>query len=222
MPTAVPDVIQIRNSERQTSATCPQAWFWAYPGQLKAKDSTPALKFGTLVHTAMEKFYRPGIKRGPKPAVTFLKEYEKEVEATGKMGFRVDDEWHEAGHLGVSLLEMYYETYGKDERWHVLATEIPFRVLVTDPQTGLEFYYVGVLDGLWLDRQSGKRKDIWVADHKTTGDDPTKKSASLVLDEQAGSYWSFGVDYLIEQELIDARAGLTGMMFNFLRKGKPD
>jgi len=221
LSTAV-EIPQLRNSERLQFATCPQAWFWSYEWKLKPKTQKPALRFGSLVHSAMEQFYLPGLKRGPRPAVTFLKEYEAQLAEYGSMGVYDDDEWHEAGHLGVSLLEAYWDRYGKDDRWKVLATEIPFKVLVTDPKTGLQFYYVGVLDGLWLDRESGKRKDVWIADHKTTSDDPTKKSAALILDEQAGSYWSFGQDYMIEQGLIDPKLGLAGMMFNFIRKGKPD
>lgn len=216
-------LVELRNSERSTFTQCPQKWEWAYVDRIKAKTPSPALRFGSLIHGALEEFYLPGIKRGPKPAETFQRLFEEDMKVNTKMGFRDEDgEWHEAGNLGTVMLEAYFDRYGKDDRWRVLATEIPFRVEVTDPETGRKFIYVGVIDGIWLDRESGKRRDIWVVDHKTTRDDPTLKGDALVLDEQTGSYWSYGVDYLIEQGILDSTKGLSGMMFNFLRKGKPD
>lgn len=216
--------IQLRNSERQAFSTCPQKWWWAYVENLKAKTPGPALRFGLLMHSAMEEFYRPGLKRGPAPAETFQRLYAEELKTQTKIGFRDEDgTWHEAGHMGTLMLEAYHDKYGRDDRWYVIATEMPFRVRVVDPQTGLVFFFVGVVDGLWRDRESGKRKDLWVVDHKSTKDDPTKKTKALILDEQAGSYWSYGVDYIraARPELLGDR-DLTGMLFNFLRKGKPD
>jgi hypothetical protein len=216
--------IQLRNSERQAFSTCPQKWWWAYVENLKSKTPGPALRFGLLMHEAMEEFYRPGLKRGPKPADTFQQRYAAELKTQTKIGFRDDDgQWHEAGHMGTLMLEAYYAKYGKDDRWYVVATEMPFRVRIVDPVSGLVFFFVGVVDGLWRDRESGKRKDLWVVDHKSTRDDPTKKTKALILDEQAGSYWSYGVDYirLRKPELLKGK-DLTGMMFNFLRKGLPD
>lgn len=215
--------IELRNSERQAFTTCPQKWDWGYNDRLKARTPTPALRFGTLIHGALEEFYKPGVKRGPKPAATFQRLYAEELKTQTKIGFRDEDgKWHEAGHMGTVLMEEYYDKYGKDDRWRILASEIPFRVPVVDPLTGIKFTYVGVMDLLALDRESGKRRDIWIWDHKTTRDDPTKKADILVLDDQTGSYWSHGVDYMVEQAILDAKANLTGMLYNFIRKGKPD
>jgi hypothetical protein len=215
--------IQLRNSERQTFTTCPQKWEWAYVDRLKPRTQKPALRFGTLIHSALEAFYLPGLKRGPRPAETFERLFEADLKASYKMGIRDEDgTWHEMGDLGIAMLTAYFETYGKDSQWFVIGTEAPFRVPVTDPKTGLMFTFVGVVDGLWRDRASGKRKDLWVADHKTCKDDPTKKNKALILDEQSGSYWSYGVDYLRAKRILKPDQRLTGMLFNFLRKGMPD
>jgi hypothetical protein len=215
--------IELRNSERQSFTTCPQQWDWGYNDRLKPKTPAPALRFGTLIHNSLEAFYIPGIKRGPIPADTFQKLYDKDLKKYAKMGFKdEDDQWYEAGVLGVAMLEAYFDKYGKDDRWRVLASEIPFRVPVVDEKTGITFTYVGVMDLVMLDRESGKRKDLWVWDHKTTKDDPSKKGDALVLDEQSGSYWSYGVDYLVQEEILRANQRLSGMMFNFLRKGMKD
>lgn len=224
----VTDEIQFRNSERQTFTTCPQKWWWAYVNRLRGDSTSLALLFGTLAHSAMEAFYLPGTKRGPRPAITFEKLYE---EVSQELYYSVlkdregDGEWHDFGELGVELLTDYYETYGRDERWYVVGTEAPFRVPTMDRKTGLEFTVVGVVDGLWADRTTAnkpRKMKLYVADHKTTSDDPTKKDQALQMDEQVGTYWSYGVDYYYKTGILHESDKLAGMIFNFLRKGRRD
>ena len=135
--------------------------------------------------------------------------------------FKDEDEvWHNAFELGVNMLTSYKEHYGKDSEWKVIATELPFHTIVYSPKTHEPlFVYVGVVDGVWERRTD---KTIWVVDHKTTRDDPTKKAAALMLDEQAGAYWTVGVDALRAQGKIKPGQELNGMLYNFLRKGKAD
>jgi PD-(D/E)XK nuclease superfamily len=175
------------------------------------------------VHSALEEYYRSGTKRGPHPRLTFEKLYEETTAASYAQGFRDEDgTWHNMGELGPILLDAYVEQWGEDNRWYVLATEQAFRVKLVDPVSGLEFTFVGVIDLVMRDRASGKRKEVWLWDHKTCKDDPTKKAAALILDEQSSSYWKYGVMWLREQGVIKAGTNLQGMYFNFLRKGKPD
>lgn len=175
----------------------------------------------------MEVFYRPGVERGPRPAETFERLFEEQQKTMYSQGiYDEDGEWHELGQLGVVLLEAYFDHYGLDERWHVIATEMPFRVRTFDAESGVKFTFVGVVDGLWGDRETANkiaRMKKYVTDHKTTKDDPTKKDDALALDEQSGSYWSYGVEYFTQQGLLNPNDDrLAGMIFNFLRKGKPD
>jgi hypothetical protein len=154
------------------------------------------------------------------------------------MGFRDEDgTWEEAGELGVAMMENYVDHYGKDEEWEVIVTERPFRVVVYhpdsyDPNHPPEaqatarpwFEMVGIIDGLWKHR--GNRK-LWIPDHKTiAGIGGTTQHpaipAWLMMDDQAGTYWSFGVEGLIAQKLIRKNQNIAGMLFNFLRKAKPD
>ncbi len=223
----VTDELQLRNSERLTFTTCPQKWWWHYVDRLRSPGSTPALRFGSLVHSALEAFYRPGIKRGPRPAVSYERLFDEGERTYEKQGLRDEyGDWHEMKQFGIALLEAYYDHYGKDDRWFVIATEMPFRVQTVDPVTGLRFTFVGVVDGLWGDRHSARRGKKWgklyVCDHKTTRDDPTKKTEALILDEQTGSYWSYGVDYIRAAGILEPGQPLSGMLFNFLRKGKID
>ena len=215
--------VQMRNSERIAYTTCPQKWWWAYEEKLKTPNPGPALKFGTLVHEALELYYQPGLKRGPHPRPTFERLYEETTAASYAQGFRDEDgTWHNMGDLGPVLLDAYIDLYGEDSRWSVIATEQAFRIPLTDPVSGLQFTFVGVVDLVMLDRASGKRKEVWMWDHKTTKDDPTKKTAALIMDEQSSSYWKYGVMWLKQQGIIKPGTNLQGMWFNFLRKGKPD
>jgi hypothetical protein len=186
----------------------------------------------------MAKYYKPGVKRGPKPDTTFLKLYEEELKEQSKLGFRDEDgTWNEAGSLGVAMMENYIEEYGADDEWEVLVTEYPFHIIVYKPwtyddnhppeaQQGAEpwFEYVGVLDGTWKHRQS---KQVVIPDHKTTkGIGGTAAHPNLPrylrMDDQAGSYWSFGVEALVRAEFLRANQKLAGMLYNFMSKKMPD
>jgi hypothetical protein len=178
------------------------------------------------------------VKRGPKPATTFQKLYAHELRTQSKLGFRDEDgTWHEAGELGVAMLENYIEEYGADEEWEVLVTEYPFKIVVYKPwtyddnhppeaQASAEpwFEYVGVLDGAWRHLRS---KQVVIPDHKTiSGIGGTAMHPNipkyLLMDDQAGSYWSFGVEALVRAELMRRNQKLAGMLYNFLNKKMPD
>lgn len=219
-----PRLRQVRTSERQTFNRCEWQWWRSYNDQLTPITDAPALRFGTLIHEALELRYPPGIKRGPKPAETFEKLYEAELEEAGKLGFRdADGTWADAAQLGVAMLENYIREYGRDEDWKVLASEMTFAVPVLDPDTGQPlFEYVGTMDGVWQNRMDG---GVRINDYKTTTNDPIKEAqGKYVLDEQATAYWTWGVDYLIENKLLKPREleSLDGMLYTFLYKAAPD
>jgi hypothetical protein len=207
-------VIYLRTSER--SQRCRQAWWWSFVEQIKPKTAAPALRFGSLVHQAMEKRYKKGVRRGPHPAKTFLALYEQELEAQAKMGFRDEDgTWHEAGELGEVMLNNFVDTYGADEEWEVIASEMPFQVTLHETPR-FKVVYVGIIDGVWRNRST---KKIWINDWKTAKSISTKH---LVLDEQAGAYWGFGPEFLRQQGIIKPKDELQGILFTFMRKAKPD
>jgi hypothetical protein len=219
----------IRTSERLVFNMCRFKWNLEFNSRIKPTTAAPALRFGTLVHAALAAWYIPGVKRGEHPAISFERLYNKELKTQTKMGFRDDDgTWHEAGQLGVAMLENYVDTYGKDEVWEVLVTEQPFRVIVEHevridkwPHSRKEpwFEYVGVLDGVW--RHRGNKK-LWIPDHKTTAGIGNTTAQHLVLDDQAGAYWSWGVDWLYTNGYLQPKQKLAGMLYNFLRKAMPD
>ena len=210
----------LRNSERSEFDRCRWSWDKAYNVKIKPIREKPALRFGTLIHKALEAYYKKGTRRGPHPAETFVKLYDEQVKKFGDFGVYSDDEWVEARKLGVDMLEHYVEHWGKDPAWKVLATEIPFRVPVINPRTKkLWFYSVGVIDLVIQDMETGM---VGMADHKTTKDDPTRSTGYLTLDDQAGAYWRYGQQAIREAGLLPKGMTLDGIEFNFLRKAVRD
>lgn len=227
----------IRTSERSSWNACRQQWYWGFVDNLKPHEERPALRFGSLIHKALELRYPPGIKRGPKPAETFEQVYLDDLkEAESTWGFRADDEWEGALDVGVDMLERYVEEYGRDEDWKVLASEMTFQVPVytVEEEPGLWvpaeaddegarhlFNYVGTMDGVWENRMDG---GIRINDYKTTSGDPTKEALAKWADEQTTAYWTWGVDYLTANRVLSPQKQqkLDGMLFTFLRKAKSD
>jgi len=189
-----------------------------FGSEIKGKQATPALRFGSLIHKSLAAYYKPGIKRGPNPVHTFEKLYEAELVEYAEFGIREDDKWTDAGELGPAMLQAYLDRYGKDEEWEVLVTEYPFRQVVTMPMNPHIpwFVYVGVLDGVWKNRRT---KHTHIIDHKTAAAiNPTY----LSLDDQATAYWTWGLDALYFNKLLSRREKPGGMLYNFLRKAMPD
>lgn len=223
----------LRTSERSTLKTCEWRWDLEFNQLRKPHVSMPALRFGTLVHKALADYYVPGIKRGEHPAIAFERHYAEEIKINAeRFGAKVkdiegDEKWVSALELGVGMMNNYVDEYGADDRYEVIVTEVPFETIVYwPPRTKLQrdypqpwFQYVGVMDGVWRRRSD---KTLWIPDHKTTAGIGDSKLNYLVMDDQAGSYWSFGVDWLVKQELLGKNPKIAGMLYNFLRKALPD
>lgn len=224
---AQPDIPLMRNSERSTLKKCEFLWDLTYNKMLKPQTEMPALRFGSLVHAALAQYYIPGVKRGRHPAKAFEELYEQDMKVNREIfGMKVDEDevWVNAAELGPAMLNNYVDEYGSDDRWEVISTEMPFQTTVKYPAEHLYegsdwFRYVGVVDGVWRDRRD---KLLWIPDHKTAAGIGDKKWVHLTLDDQAGGYWTWGVDFLIEQAILKSNMKLAGMMYNILRKALPD
>lgn len=212
--------ILLRTSERSQFKRCRQAWYWAFEDGLKPQVAAPALRFGSLVHKAMELRYPPGIRRGPHPAETFERLYEEETKELSIMGFRDDDgKWEDAGEVGVAMMNAFVDEYGKDDRYKVLASEQSFQVeVLRNKKKGIRFVYVGVFDGVWQDRETGR---LMLTDWKTA---KAISTGHLTLDEQAGSYWAYGPEWMKQEGLLKNAdlKNMRGILYTFMRKAKPD
>lgn len=218
----------VRTSERSAFKRCRWAWDKSFNEGLRQKRDAPVLRFGTLVHEALAAYYVKGTKRGPHPAETFQAVYDREVAEIGEFGLYWDDysgswepdeKWTDARELGTELLEMYVEKYGSDSDWEILCTEQAFQQPVRNPRTNrIMFYYVGIVDLIVRQISTGR---IYIVDHKTTR---AINVQALGLNEQAGSYWTFGVEWLLDQGYLNEKtfSDLSGLTFNFLRRTRRD
>ena len=170
------------------------------------------MRFGTIAHKVLEYRYPPGLKRGPASSLLWEQFFEAELKEAMAGGFRDDDgTWEELGETGDLLFAAYDAQYGADEDWFVISAEQKFKVRIAP---GL--FYVGTIDGVWRHRPT---KRLHYAEHKTTGDIWTKH---LGLDEQGSSYWTYGEGWLKKRRIIKPEETLHAIIYNFLRRARPD
>jgi len=209
----------ISTSERGAFRRCRQRWYWGHVMGLKAiRSSKPALIFGDIWHQSLAGFYKPGRKRGPKPWITFDKLYMEFVGEHGKLRVKdmdQDDDRIDLGLLGIDLCHQYIEHYGDDEDIEVIAPEFPFHVRLVD-RGGKPFYVVGRMDALIRWVPTG---EVGIFEHKTGSED---KKKSLVLDEQGGTYWTFGPKHLKRMGIIERYSEVDLVLYNFAAKRKKD
>lgn len=208
--TNFPDTL--RTSERGNLNRCRQRWNWAYNEQLRLKMERPALRFGTLIHKALEYYYgdKNQARRKPiHPAKTFLRMYDEELEETQRdwPNWRdEDDEWHSYRELGEAMLIGYVDHWRaaphyNEREYLVLAVEqrfaTPIRIPPREPAlvAPSPTVYVGTIDRILYHLPSRR---LLFGDYKTTKNDPTK-NAHLALDEQAGAYWALGPNWLAHE-----------------------
>jgi hypothetical protein len=211
------ELLLVRNSELSTWIRCRYKWDWAYNEGLTPKRSAAALRFGSLTHEALAVWYKPGLKRGRKPWLTFKDLYNEQLKELGQFGMYADDDWTDALSLGEEMLRHYVEEYGLDDLIEVIAPEQPFQIDVSDPDTG-EYLYtqVGTFDAVIRDKVT---KKIGLFEHKTA---KAIKTTHLNMDPQAGTYWAFGPDWLRDQGILSKKEDLDFILYNFLRKAKKD
>lgn len=224
----------LRTSERKSFKRCPQQWHWAWRQGLRRNGFTAnALWFGSGIHLALAERYKyKGLRRG-KNVLKVWRDYVNDEIAyvrtlpLGSAGVDEEPVWVSALELGEAMLGEYLDRYGKDERWYWIATEqsleidIPrprgYRVSVLNAESPLVTYGM-TFDGAARDEAS-QHGDLWLFEHKTA---KAIMLQHLSLDDQAGSYWAFAHDALLRAGLITAKQHLEGIMYNFLRKAKPD
>lgn len=210
----------VRTSERLSFKRCRLRWKWGYLDRLRKIDQARALRFGRMVHEALEEYYIPGRKRGPHPVRTFLKIFDDQLGEHGYDWGQQDEEeqWIEARELGEDMLTRYVEHWrAEDKFWEVVSPELSAKVLVRSKRGKPMAWYLIRFDIVIF--HHGRGKYLFV-DHKTARSipDPEEKE----LDEQCGAYWTFGPDWLRENEYLPVNAKIAGFLYNYLRKAKGD
>ena len=230
----VPDVPLVRGSEITSFKRCQQAWYWSWVEGLTPRvEKQDALWVGTGVHLAMAEWYIPGRERGVHPRVTWEK-YAKDSRAqmatetynAGSDSF--ERSWEDSYELIGNLMDEYVRYWGQDEHWEVLAPEQRFAVdiprFIRDEQgkwvpeagSGAVVKFIGTYDLPIRDHHDGRVK---IVDHKTAKAITTNH---LGMDPQANGYCAVGTHTLRELGKIGPREVVSGMEYNFLRKGKID
>jgi hypothetical protein len=214
------DLPILRNSEVGEHERCKQRWYWSYVEGRRSRRVPTALWLGQGVHLALAEYYKyKGTRRGPHPAETFAEWAKGEK----KNVYLVDDEDMcdkvDAVELGLLMLNGYVEHWGKETWKHVLAREQTSRLTIPNPKTGKPIVLsVGTFDLAYKDLRYSIPTN-WLEEHKTTADTVI---SHLSLNPQASTYWLHASMSLRALELIGPDELLAGIMFNFLRKGKPD
>jgi hypothetical protein len=219
----------VRTSERTELIRCHQKWWWSYVDALKPADRNIHFSFGDLTHQSLAAFYIPEKsrrgdkpKRGPHPVKTFNALYDALEEQGLAFSMKADadeddEKWGDARALGVAMLENYIDQYGMDERYFIVAPEVPFQIVIDDPATGKPLcLYVGQLDGVARDLETGH---LGFLEHKTA---KTIVITHLTLDEQAGTYWALGPQWLRSKGWLKPDEHMDFILYNFLRKGFKD
>lgn len=216
----------MRNSETQTYKECRQKWKWSYVDRWQANVPRPALEIGTMVHAALQHWYIKGRKRGVHPAKTVARLYREYLQDGGqeikvKVGSGEDDpgSYVEINELMVEMMKNYINEYGKDDIYEVIAPEQLFQVRVTHSKTGKYlFTAVGQIDLVVRDMRSNR---LGFLEHKT-GATLAPFGAPEPLDEQSGTYWTYGPGYLRHTGQIAEDDELEFITFNRLRKAFKD
>jgi Zierdtviridae exonuclease len=216
----------VRGSEITDHKRCPQKWYWRWRQGLFPKARTSdALAFGTWVHAAFAAWYcGPGLLRGPHPAETFALLAQDDLRL-----FKTTDpteeevaKYTDLRELGLVLLDLYVQTYGRDESWSIIAPEQTFKLDVPFPEhwsgetRKIMARFAGTFDLPFRDLRTGW---IWIGEHKTAG---SIRLGHLPLDDQAGRYWAVAYRTLLNQGLIKPTDRIHGIMYNFIRKALPD
>lgn len=214
-------VVKVRNSERQSFLTCRQQWYWAWVDNLKPIEEQPALEFGDYVHQALAAYYKKGKRRGPHPAKTFETIVTARMNEKGKMNLWSEDDWVNGLDLGVRMLEGYiakgihHDKYPDDEM-EVISSEQTFQLPIG--RIGdTKIVVVGTFDGVVRHIPSGRFRFL---EHKTA---KTISKDALPMDEQAGTYSTFGPRWLSLQKWWKHDVDLfDGILYNYLRKAAPN
>jgi len=216
---------EMRTSERKDLRSCVQKWYWSQVEGLTPNRPANPLWFGTAVHEGLAQWYQPGLLRGPHPAETFSEflEGERSMISSSEDG---EQAYVDARALGIDMLNRYVDEYGRDEHMEFIGTEMPFRMRVPRPEMTVFgkkipsmrdwFTYVGIIDGIYRDLNTG---EIWIIEHKTAA---SIRVDHLPLDDQAGTYPSMATAMLRKRGILKPGEEIAGIHYNFLRKAMGD
>lgn len=173
--------------------------------------------FGIGVHIALAEWYRKGTRRGPHPADTFEQWIGDEIAFVKTwLGSDFDEhKWEDARELGINMLEGYFDKWGRDPQWHIIAVEQPFSVRIKHAGKPVAIFR-SRWDGVARDLDSGL---IILLEHKTASQ---VNLAYLEGDDQAGVYCAVASEVLRAKGVLKPGEEIAGIQYNILRKAMAD
>jgi hypothetical protein len=209
------DLPLIRHSERVAFKRCQKKWYWSYRmGYVPKAKSFGALSFGTWMHTALEQRYT-------KREGTLLDAFDSashwaivEAHSAKAPGYEIEKA-EELRDLGLAVAGAYDRHYGDDPDVRPIAAEIPLRFEITDDDGRLLAYHKLKPDLLFRDPTG----DVWLMEHKTAAQ---IRLEHLPIDDQARPYVAMAEFALRKEGILTPADNFKGVMYNFLRKQRPD
>jgi hypothetical protein len=182
-------------TERTQFRTCRRQWYLETVEHLEAKDKVQwNLIFGTVIHAALETYYR-GLKRNLKTTLSrYKKEWGKQYailhETYGSLfTYGIEEEWIAYYEKGKTMLT-YYDLYDKATPWEwgrIVEVTAEKRRFVEIP--GTDCLLSAQID-LVVERDD---QDIWIWDHKTASS--AYNARALDIDDQlTGNCWVYWRD----------------------------
>lgn len=168
------------SSSAKTARTCLRLYRLTYVEGWKPRDESENLRFGTLIHKALEAWWL-ATKAG-------LRADERLAAALDALAYEADP--FDRARADV-LTRGYDARWGADE-YEVLAVEHEFRVPLVNPETGAPsrtFDLAGKLDVLVKDADGR----VLIVEHKTTSEDPSPGGEylrRLRIDGQISTYYA--------------------------------
>lgn len=210
-----------------------QQWMWGWVEGWRlpeGEEQFNAATFGTGIHLALAEYYIPGRVRGADPRDTWRRFIGGQRATIRTLDDNGRATFEDAADLGVVMLDEYLDLYGADDDWEVISPEMTFRIPIPDPGFNDPKFranrhpsqaigmFVGTID-LVVRRLSENK--LFILDHKTCQGIPTD-FAWLDLDDQATGYQAVATHVLRGKGLIGEKESVRGMIYNYLRKARPD
>jgi hypothetical protein len=167
----------LTNSRRTSYNDCPRKHFFAYELSRRPAVTSDALRFGSLMHNALELWWR---EASIEPVLEFLDSATE------------DDNTYEIA-KARALIVAYNERYRDDhEKYEVVEVEHEFRAPLINPRTNHNsqtWLLAGKIDVIVRERSTGA---VIIIEHKTTSDSIAPDSdywLRLTIDGQISGYY---------------------------------
>ena len=188
----------VTNSQLRTLRRCVREHHYRYDLGVRPLVTAEALRFGTLMHLALEVWWS-------------AEPYLRLPAALHVLGDHAFDPFEHA--RATALMLGYHTRWADDEPFELVANEVEFRAQLINPATGgrsRTYDLAGKIDKI-VRRADGR---IWIVEHKTTSEDIGPGSLywqRLLLDPQVSMYF------------VGARAlgyDVAGCLYDVVKKPK--